>query len=132
MKISKKGNGTVNPKTGKTYSIDFKKRTVEYYLLGMYEEEQIWKKFQINRTLLGKWRKWYYKHFESPYYSTPNHGKGRIPPSEKQGAEKTAKTRSKYAQKREAKNPWLRATSGHSRSGSQATHKKNGRKGFKS
>ncbi|GEM_PF-7017030 len=78
MKINKKCNGTVNPKTGKQYSLDFKKRTVEYYLLGMYNEEQIWKKFQINRILLDKWRKWYYKYFESPNYSEPNYGKGKM------------------------------------------------------
>lgn len=95
----------------------------------MYDEEQIWKKFQINRTLLDKWRKWYYKHFESPYYSTPNHGKGRIPPSEKQRTEETAKTRSKYAEKREAENPWLRNPSGHSRSRLQATYKKKWQEG---
>jgi len=47
MEISKKQHGSTNPKTEKTYSLDFKKRTVEYYLLGMYDEQTIWKKLGI-------------------------------------------------------------------------------------
>jgi len=32
MEINKKRHGSVNPKTGKKYSLAFKKRIVDYYL----------------------------------------------------------------------------------------------------
>ena len=121
MKINKKRNRTVNPKTGKTYSVDFKKRTVQYYLLGMYNEEEIWKKFQINRTLLEKWRKWYYQYFESPNYAEPNYGKGkRI-----EGVESPIEGSSKRAKKREDEDPWSRIINPDSRSRSSNKSKKN-------
>ena len=121
MKINKKRNGTVNPKTGKAYSVDFKKRTVQYYLLGMYNEEQIWKKFQINRTLLEKWRKWYYQYFESPNYAEPNYGKGkRI-----ERVESSIEGSSKRAEKRKNEDPWSRITNPDSRSRPSDKSKKN-------
>lgn len=47
MKINKKEHGTAKQKksskikTGKFYSTGFKKRTIHYYLLGMYNESAI-------------------------------------------------------------------------------------------
>ena len=75
MRINKKEHGTkkcsqnnrINPKTGKFYSCAFKKRTVQYYLLGLYDESAIWKKWHVNRHLLRQWRQWYYKVYEQPY-----------------------------------------------------------------
>ena len=75
MNINKLSNTSQNPKTGKKYSTFFKRRTIEYLLSGMYDEQTIWEKFQINSTLLLEWRKWFYKHFEAKNYSTPNYGK---------------------------------------------------------
>lgn len=84
MKINKKCNGTVNPKTGKKYSTPFKRRIVQHYLLGLYDEQTIWEKFQINRSLLKKWHRWYYDQFEKQRYRTPNYGKGKITESSNQ------------------------------------------------
>lgn len=77
MTIRKKDKGTkntplrqINPKTGKKYSTVFKKRTVQYYLLGMYDESAIWKKWHVNRHLLRQWRQWYYEAFEKKYCPT--------------------------------------------------------------
>ena len=48
MEINKKRHGLVNPKTGKVYSTVFKKRTVQFYLSGRYDEQAIWKIFKVN------------------------------------------------------------------------------------
>lgn len=124
MKINQKCNGTVNPKTGKKYSLDFKKRTVQYYLLGMYDEEEIWKKFQINRTLLEKWRKWYYEYFESPNYAEPNYGKGKIPAGRTATVESPIKGGSKRAKKRKNEDPWAGIINSNSRSRPSVESKK--------
>ena len=126
MKINQKCNGTINPKTGKKYSLDFKKRTVEYYLLGMYDEQQIWKKFQINRTLLEKWRKWYYEYFESPNYAELNYGKGKIPARRIATAESTIKRGSESAKKRKNEDPWAGIINPNSRGGLSGESKKKG------
>jgi len=95
MEINKKRHGLVNPKTGKVYSTVFKKRTVQFYLSGRYDEQAIWKIFKVNRTLLLEWRKWYYEHFESSYYTKPNYGKGKIPTGRKQNTPSSVSSISK-------------------------------------
>ena len=81
--------------TGKVYSTVFKKRTVQFYLSGRYDEQAIWKIFKVNRTLLLEWRKWYYEHFESSYYTKPNYGKGKIPTGRKQNTPSSVSSISK-------------------------------------
>lgn len=44
MKINDLGTETRNPKTGKKYSISFKKQTVQYFLSGTYTPLKIRKK----------------------------------------------------------------------------------------
>lgn len=74
MTIKKKNKGmnssslnNINPKTGKKYSTAFKKRTIQYYLFGIYDESAILKKWHINSELLRQWRLWYYHAFEEQY-----------------------------------------------------------------
>ena len=137
MKINKKCTGSVNPKTGKKYSTEFKKRTVQYYLSGVYNEATIWKKFHINSTLLLQWRKWYYKHFESPYYSKPNYGKSIPKHLEENDSEEgnrklesTTEGLTERGEKRKAEEAWLRAFTRDSRDRSSDSRKKKWKKGI--
>jgi transposase InsO family protein/transposase-like protein len=87
MKTSRKCNSKINPKTGKPYSVKFKKEVVETYLSGMYDSEKIKRKYKISINLLYQWTGWYYHHFQSAYYSKTNYGKGKIPTGRKSTTE---------------------------------------------
>ena len=58
----------INPKSKKKYSINFKKRVVQYYLSGVYDLKTIKSKFHISSKLVYKWRIWYYHFFEKTYH----------------------------------------------------------------
>jgi len=87
MKTSRKCHSKINPKTGKPYSVKFKKEVVETYLSGMYNAEKIKQKYKISTNLLYQWTGWYYHHFQSGYYSKTNYGKGKIPTRRESGTE---------------------------------------------
>jgi len=76
MKVNELSTGTkkmstpqINPKTKKKYSVNFKKRVVQYYLCNLYDLDTIQKKFHISPKLVLRWRKWYFQYFESTYHS---------------------------------------------------------------
>lgn len=75
MKVNQLSDGTtkikksqINPKTKKKYSVNFKKRIVQYYLCNIYDLDTIKRKFHISSKIVIRWRKWYFQYFESIYH----------------------------------------------------------------
>lgn len=112
MKIKEKCNGTINPKSKRKYSVPFKKRMVEYYLSGYYDEDTILQKFQINRTLLKKWHTWYYQHFQSKDYTKANYGSGKQPCNTDSRVKKAIEAVRGSLTQRTVKDCWSRETYG--------------------
>ncbi len=52
-------------------SVSARKRAVQYWLLGLKTEQQLFQQYGLNRNLLWNCRRWYWQHFEKPYRSLP-------------------------------------------------------------
>ncbi len=95
MKINNLSQGIKNPKTGKKYSTAFKKRTVQYWLLGIHDVSIIRKKFHVSEKLLFKWRIWYFCQFEEKYLKNEPTNERGIP----QGAYRILRKATKHNNK---------------------------------
>ena len=78
MKIREEGQNRKKVKKEKKHGVHEKRHIVEYYLLRLYSKEDLLEKYGINSILLLQWLSWYYKYFQSQYFTGENYGKANI------------------------------------------------------
>ena len=52
-------------------SVRSRKRAMQYLLSGIRTERQVCQQYGLNRILLWELRRWYWRHFEAPHFSSP-------------------------------------------------------------
>ena len=48
-----------------------RKRAMQYLISGIRTEKQVCQQYGLNRILLWELRRWYWRHFEAPHFSSP-------------------------------------------------------------